>query len=193
MYLSDTSVKTGEATTKYNVTWVPETVEIDQSGSVRFDYDCDVSPQVDTIIFCTGYEYNFPFINDKSNVELQLGGRRVAPLYEQLWHAKCPNLAFVGLPHSILPFPLFELQSQACESQWRLRGEAWPNPEEMLEAARRDAEGGGYGKEHGRVPLDTHYLGSAQWEYCKRMAQYAGLYDEIKDYLATNKVRTVKN
>jgi len=189
VFLSDTTVETGASRTEYNVTWVPKTVEILPDGRVRFDHDCDVSPTVDAIIFCTGYEYNFPFINEKSNLQMQLGGRRVAPLYEQLWHAECPNLAFIGLPHSVVPFPLFEIQAQACERQWRLQGEAWPGQEEMLEAARRDAESGGYGKEHGRVPEDTHYLGNAQWEYCAHMAQNAGLYDdEMKDYLATNKV-----
>jgi len=196
VFLSDTAFVNKEDETngtpisKYNVTWVPKTLAILPDGRVQFDNDCPISPKVDTIIFCTGYDYHFPFINEKSNVPLDASCRRVTPLYEQLWHAQYPNIAFVGLPHSILPFPFFEFQLQASERLWRRHGKDFPSPPQLLEAARKDAESGGEGKENGRVPEDTHYLGSAQWNYCRKMAKYADIYDDqIEDYLATNKVR----
>ena len=37
----------------------------------------------------------------------------VKPLYEQLWHAQYPSLTFIGLQHSVVPFPFFELQAEA--------------------------------------------------------------------------------
>jgi hypothetical protein len=75
-----------------------------------------VKPNVDTIVFCSGYDYSFPFINDVPNLELNAipGEHRVMLLYEQLWHARYPNLAFIGLPHSVVPFPFFELQAEAA-------------------------------------------------------------------------------
>jgi hypothetical protein len=186
VYLSD-SVHQGEATTKYNVTVVPKTINVNGNRHVCFQ-GIDLTVQVDTIIFCTGYEYDFPFINGDSNVKLQTGGRRVAPLYEQLWLAQYPNVAFVGLPHSVVPFPLFELQAEALHQQWCCK---WtlPEPEALLEDALTAAGSGGEGKSSGRVPEDTHYVGPAQWDYCRRMAQYANIYDDhMERYISIQKV-----
>jgi cation diffusion facilitator CzcD-associated flavoprotein CzcO len=69
------------------VIWVPKTVSVRQDGTIQFEgCDDEMNPMVDTIVFCSGYDYSFPFINDKSNLDLSVvpGERRVAPLYEQL-------------------------------------------------------------------------------------------------------------
>lgn len=208
--------------TKYNVTWVPKTIGVLKDGSIQLEAN-DVNGRnvqvppisgVDVIIFCTGYDYSFPFCNDQSNLlfTAETGSRRVTPLYEQLWHAVNPNIVFVGLPHSVIPFPSFELQSEAVLATWRgdniddaaadnnsHAGDAnsdtsrtLPDQKTRLQQAAIDARSGGEGKAPGtgRVPQDTHYLGSAQWDYCRRMAEYAGLYnDPVRDYLATNQVR----
>jgi thioredoxin reductase len=187
VYLSDPKAPLTPMT-QYNVTWLPKTTQVLPDGSICF-HGCTDSVRIDTIIFCTGYEYQFPFINADSNLELTLGGRRVAPLLEQLWHALAPNVAFLGLPHSVVPFPLFELQAEALSNQW-LRKWTLPKDEELVQQAWLAANSGGEGKENGRIPEDTHYLGDAQWNYCRRMAEYADVYDDgMEDYLMTNKVR----
>lgn len=194
VYLSD-STAPSTPLTRNTITWVPKTASVLENGNVQFQKEAATQwPEgvhVDTIIFCTGYDYQFPFINDASNLPLHCGNRRVRPLYEQLWHAVYPNLVFVGLPHSVVPFPLMELQMEAVESQWQ----EWTLPAlaNRLKAAEYDATSGGEGKNgNGRVPEDTHYLGAAQWEYCRRMAKYAQLYDEkMKDFILTNQVSFV--
>lgn len=180
-----------------NVEWVPTTVEVLEDGSIQFDDEDVAKPRVDTIIFCTGYDYSFPFINDQSNLDLDCvpGERRVKPLYEQFLHARYPNVAFIGLPHSVVPFPLFELQVEAALAQWNVRGvngeqgsSRLPPLADRLQAAAADSVSGG-AKVNGRVQ-DTHYLGSGQWDYCRKMAKIAGNYDdEMEDYIAMNKVR----
>lgn len=175
--------------TQDKVTWVPKTLAVQPDGTIQFDLDCSVHPVVDMIIFCTGYDYSFPFVTEDSGLALDaaLGNRRVSPLYEQFWHADCPNVVFLGLPHSVVPFPLFESQAAATVEQWR----HWtlPNLATRQEQAATDAVAGGEGKEDGRVPQDTHFLGGAQWDYFRRMAKYAGIYDEdMEKYIATNKV-----
>lgn len=188
VYLSDSDFSGDAPVTEYNVTWVGKTMGFDKQGRVRFDQCETERPKVDTIIFCTGYDYHFPFLAD-SNLDMNIGQRRVAPLYEQLWHAQVPNVAFLGLPHSVVPFPLFELQAEACEQQWRTQGADWPEPEEMQRQAAQAAESGGEGKPNGRVPEDTHYLGDAQWDYLRRMGKLAHVYnDQLEDYIMTNKV-----
>ena len=185
VYLSDSSRTTGEARYLDRITWVPRTMQVLANGAIQFDHDCPVQAEgVDTIILCTGYDYSFPFINQQSGLELDSRDRRVQPLYEQLWHARYPHIAFVGLPHSILPFPLFEFQAEACLNMWQTG--TFPSVTARLQAA--EAAKGGEGKVNGRIE-DTHYLGQAQWDYCTRMAKYAGLYDEdMESYLAVNKV-----
>ena len=64
---------------------------------------------VDTVILCTGYDYFFPFLSDRL---VQTSERRVHPLFLQLFHADHPSLSFIGIPHSVVPFPLFEYQAK---------------------------------------------------------------------------------
>ena len=110
------------------------------------------------------------------------------PLYEQLWHARHPSLSFVGLPHSVVPFPLFEMQSAAVVSQLASTPDSipLPSPLERLAAAEHDAASGGPDCA-GRVQ-DTHFLGSHQWDYCRKIAKISGEYDDdaMENYIATN-------
>jgi len=199
VYLSDTTcpaLTDGKPVAEENVSWVPRTTAVlPNSSRISFGPSCEETPEVDTIIFCSGYDYQFPFINERSNLDLSVvtGERRVKPLYEQLWHAQYPSLAFIGLQHSVVPFPFFELQAEAVASQ--LAGDSgdsasrpWTLPplENRMECAEKDANSGGP-KEPGRVQ-DTHFLGSFQWEECLKYARFAGVCDEdLKKYIMTNK------
>lgn len=187
VYLSDTAKKDGMVETLgTQMSWVPRTTAIRPDGSCEFDLDCAIHPTVDVIVYCTGYDYHFPFIDGSSNLPLSSQNRRVEPLYEQLWHAVYPNVAFIGLPHSVVPFPLFELQAEASLEQ--LFGNCiLPDTTKRLEHA--DKAVGGEGKANGRV-ADTHFLGDKQWDYGRRMAKFGGVYDEkVEAFLTINQVR----
>jgi len=195
VYLSDTTCPTlidGKPITKNNVSWVPRTTEVLPNSKVSFGSTCDETPEVDIIIFCSGYDYKFPFINEHSNLDMSVipGERRVKPLYEHLWHAKHPSLTFIGLQHSVVPFPYFELQAEAVVSQ--LVGDSssksWtlPSLDIRMDCAEKDAKSGGP-KAPGRVQ-DTHFLGSYQWDECLKYAKFAGLCNEsLQKYILTNK------
>jgi hypothetical protein len=192
VFLSDSTAPDDAPITEFNVTWVPPTVRVREDGAVTFARTDFVAKKVDTIIFCTGYDYNFPFISEStSNLDFDatIGTRRVKPLFEQLWHATYPNLCFVGLPHSVIPFPLFELQAEAVWSSWTNSPSVLPDQSVRQQHAEEAAVSGGEGKvDDGRVPQDSHYLGSAQWDYCRRLASYADIYDNrMEDFLVTNK------
>ena len=186
VYLSDTAKQNGSVETLgTQLTWVPRTTAIRPDGSCEFDLDCEIHPHVDVIVYCTGYDYNFPFIDESSNLALTAENRRVQPLYEQLWHAVYPNIAFIGLPHSVVPFPLFELQAEAVMEQ--MRKCTLPDRAARMEHAEKAV--GGEGIPNGRV-ADTHYLGGKQWDYGRRMAKYGRVYDEaVEAFLTTNQVR----
>lgn len=175
------------------VTRVPRTRRVDPGGIIRLGTGKNnVSlSDVDVIVFCSGYDYSFPFVNDRSHLDLKVipGERRVSPLYEQLWHARWPHrLAFVGLPHSVVPFPLFELQAEAIARELLVLGGSsslLPTEQERLEAAERDRIGGG---PQGKRVQDTHFLGNYQWDYCRRMATLSGQGDDewLDKYIQTN-------
>ena len=91
-----------------------------------------------------------------------------------------------------MPFPLFEIQANAvqiaAQQHYNVHNGILPSLQERLKDAARDAASGGP-NDPGRVQ-DTHYLGSYQWDYCRRLAKIGGFYDNtIENYIATNKVR----
>lgn len=66
---------------------------------------------VDTLMYCTGYEYSVPFLDEAQIVEVDEGW--IHPLYLDLFSTVAPSLAFVGLGNMIIPFPQYELQAGA--------------------------------------------------------------------------------
>ncbi|KAG8461411.1 hypothetical protein KFE25_010598 [Diacronema lutheri] len=137
----------------------------------------------DAVIACTGYAYAFPFLGDEATAALGglLAARGVvAPLRLRLFHAVAPSLAFIGLPHSVVPFPLMDAQAalvaRVLAADARATGALAPagsrqqHARELLSAARR-----GEGE---REPL---HLGDAQWEYVRELARLGGFYDRALD------------
>ena len=196
VYLSDSTcppLEDGQPLAVGNLMQMPRTMSVDSESKIHFGGGCKISPgDVDVIILCSGYDYRFPFINSASNLELRCvpGERRVSPLYEHLWHAVSPSIAFVGLQHSILPFPHFEIQARALVSQLcGTASEPLPGITERLAAARKDTGG----PNAGRVQ-DTHYLGSFQWDYWRRLLKTAGEYNkDAENFITTNKVSAVES
>jgi len=194
VYLSDSTcpdLPEGQPISEGNVLWVPRTTAVLPNSRISFGPTCNETPKVDVIILCIGYDYQFPFINEHSNLDFSAvpGEKRIKPLYEQLWHARYPSLSFIGLQHSVVPFPFYELQAEAVVKQ--LIGDSssvsWQLPQlhERMKSAENDANSGG--PNEGRIQ-DTHFLGQWQWNECLKYAKYAGLYDDnLKRYIMTNK------
>ncbi len=101
--------------------------------------DGSVCEGVDVVLLCTGYCYSMPFLSggtpdgeaspsspssstssslSSSSLPpsdarlLRIEDRAVFPIYQHLFHAYFPSLAFLGLLHSVVPFPMFELQAK---------------------------------------------------------------------------------
>ncbi|KAL5728875.1 hypothetical protein ACHQM5_001905 [Ranunculus cassubicifolius] len=80
-----------------------------KDGSVVFQ-DGD-SIHVDVILHCTGYKFDFPFLDTRLSVNVD--DNRVGPLYQHVFPPQfAPWISFVGLPWKTLPFALYELQSK---------------------------------------------------------------------------------
>ncbi|KAI3884336.1 hypothetical protein MKX03_006814 [Papaver bracteatum] len=119
----------------------------------------------DSIIYCTGYSYSFPFLDTKGMVVID--DDRVGPLFEHTFPPSlAPSLSFVGIPRKIIGFPFFE--SQAKWIAQVLSGKrTLPSWEDMMESIKvfyksRDIEG---------IPKhNTHDICS--FEYCEKYGDY---------------------
>ena len=75
-------------------------------GGERLD-----SGSVSTVIFATGYDYEFAFLSKSDFSNVKYSTKRCSPLYKQLFYTEDPKLSFVGLPWNVIPFPLMEGQA----------------------------------------------------------------------------------
>ncbi len=64
---------------------------------------------VDDLLLCTGYDYAFPFLAPGL---VTVEPKWVHPLWLDVVCIDAPQLAFIGLPFQVVPFPLMELQSR---------------------------------------------------------------------------------
>ncbi|KAL3813027.1 hypothetical protein ACJIZ3_014295 [Penstemon smallii] len=121
----------------------------------------------DTIIYCTGYSYSFPFLDTKGIVVID--DDRVGPLYEHTFPPSlAPSLSFVGIPRKLIGFPFFESQAkwiaQLLSGKRRL-----PSCDEMMQSINEFY----YSRDIAGIPKhNTHDL--ACFEYCDKYADYIG-------------------
>lgn len=71
-------------------------------------FDDGSNEEIEDILFCTGYNYNFSFLSKKCGVEVT--DNYVHPLYKQIISIENPTLGFIGVPHTVCPFPMFDIQ-----------------------------------------------------------------------------------
>ncbi|KAG6634274.1 flavin-containing monooxygenase FMO GS-OX-like 4 [Carya illinoinensis] len=123
----------------------------------------------DVILHCTGYKYDFPFL--ETNGIVTVDDNRVGPLYKHVFPpALAPWLSFVGLPTKVITFTMFELQSKwiagVLSNQSML-----PSQEEMMEdvkALYSSLEAAGTPKQY------THCMGISQFQYSNWLAAQCG-------------------
>ncbi|CAL1685616.1 unnamed protein product [Lasius platythorax] len=65
---------------------------------------------INVLIFCTGYKYSFPFLNE--NCGIRIDNNYVTPLYKHLINIEHPSMCIVGIPTVVVPFPMFHMQVQ---------------------------------------------------------------------------------
>ncbi|XP_052140232.1 flavin-containing monooxygenase FMO GS-OX-like 9 [Oryza glaberrima] len=101
-----------------------------EDGRVVFDDGSFVV--ADAVIYCTGYNYSFPFLETEGKVTVD--DNRVGPLYEHVFPpALAPSLSFVGIPVKVI-LPRFAEVQARWVAQVLSGRRTLPSPEEMLRA-----------------------------------------------------------
>ena len=164
--------------------------DIDFRNPVQFEDHSTVD--IDVLIWCTGYAYDYPFLSltdDNQNVNDQTPSaqrpqdltvrvqnkRKVCNLFQQVFSVSHPTLSFVGLPYSVVPFPLFLLQAKWIASIYSGR-KLLPNEIEQRKCIEEHEVRllCKYGGDQLKAIEKFHYLGDAQWEYCRFLAESSG-------------------
>ncbi|KAK7182283.1 hypothetical protein DPSP01_006995 [Paraphaeosphaeria sporulosa] len=93
-----------------SIMYRPEIAEfIAENRTLRF-VNGEEEIEVDHIIFCTGYQYSFPFLRDLHQ-PVATTGERTSHVYQHIFYYPRPTLAFLTLPQRIVPFPIAEAQA----------------------------------------------------------------------------------
>lgn len=140
---------------------------VEDDGRIRFQ-DGSVGG-ADVLIFCTGYNYRFGFL-DGAQLGVEIQEEALSGLYRFLLPPAFPSMFFIGMCKLIVPFPNFHCQVQFAVSV--LDGSVVLPPRAQMESEARlvlqQKEERGVERRHLLV------LQQDQWEYCGALARSAG-------------------
>nr|XP_031842723.1 flavin-containing monooxygenase FMO GS-OX-like 2 isoform X2 [Nomia melanderi] len=138
-----------------------EVAGLERVDGQRFTLKDGTAVTADTLIFCTGYKFSFPFLDD--NCGIRVDQNHVTPLYKHLINIDHPTMCVVGVPTVVIPFPMFHVQVQYFLALLENRA-SLPSRSEMLEDSRLKTAK----KRH------AHKLQDKQWEYNDSLADAGG-------------------
>ncbi|KAK2827948.1 hypothetical protein Q5P01_018982 [Channa striata] len=138
-------------------------------GNGRIHFQDGSASEADVLIFCTGYNFSFPFL-DAAQLGLEIQDYVVSPLYRFLMPPAFPSLFFIGMCKIICPFPNFNCQVQFALAV--LDGTVTLPPQSEMEAeVRRQLQAKA---ERGVQQRHLMVMDQDQWEYCQALARAAG-------------------
>mmetsp|Transcript_35971 Transcript_35971/g.34053 ORF Transcript_35971/g.34053 Transcript_35971/m.34053 type:complete len:514 (-) Transcript_35971:200-1741(-) len=203
VYCSDRSLKDSKSVVYHDIHHKPSIISFDpesrrnykdQLGFVQFS-DGSIE-QVDIIVWCTGYAYDYPFLkSSEDNCEVTIEKntisttqiikkRKVSNLFQQVFSISNPTLAFVGLPYSVVPFPLFYLQAKWISSIYSNKQKlpSIENQTNWLIDFEKGILEGSLNDENLSIEK-YHYLGDAQWNYQRFLVDAAGIDGDQLKYI----------
>ncbi|BFG05462.1 senecionine N-oxygenase [Drosophila madeirensis] len=149
-----------------NVHQKPDVRELDEKGAFFVDGSYE---EFDTIFFCTGYKFAFPFLTADSGIYVE--DNYVQDLYKQCINIRNPTMALIGLPFYVCAAQMMDIQARFILSYYNGTNQL-PSREEMLketQTAMCKIWADGYRKRH------AHMLGPKQIDYFTDLAETAGV------------------
>ena len=106
-------------------------------GSTVVMKDGSKLENIDTVLFATGYDYDFSFLD--SSCQISVNDARVTDLYLHLINSRHPSMAIFAIPSKILPFPLYEQQAKFF-FKYLLKEFELPSTEDMIADSEKDIQ-----------------------------------------------------
>ncbi|XP_062115685.1 flavin-containing monooxygenase FMO GS-OX5-like isoform X2 [Humulus lupulus] len=153
----------------YNNIWQHMMIDhVCEDGRVAFQDGSSVC--ADTIFYCTGFKYHYPFL--ETNGIVTVDENRVGPLYSHVFPPSlAPGLSFIGIPVKGLPFNTIELQSKWIAHV--LSGKVFLPKEEEMMASTNDFYR--HMQDLGLPKRSTHFLTPYQTGYQNWLCAQIGL------------------
>jgi hypothetical protein len=133
----------------------------------RLSFPGGITIEIDTLMFCTGYRYDFPFLPDDI---VEVEDNWVNPLYLDMVPPGFETMVFIGIPYLIVPFPLFQMQAKwfAALLDGRLEIPSAPVVRSVIAAHHEELVANGTRQRH------FHKLGDRQTTYYNELADQCG-------------------
>lgn len=81
---------------------------IDRFENGKFVLRDNMSISADVLLFCTGYNYVFPFLDSSSGIKVD--DNYISPLYKHMINVEHPSMSFVGIPKDTNGFEMIHSQ-----------------------------------------------------------------------------------
>ncbi|CAH0397736.1 unnamed protein product [Chilo suppressalis] len=124
--------------------------------------------EVDLILLCTGYDYNFPFLHQSCGIVVE--SMCVQPLYKHLVNINHPTMCFIGIPNYVCAFSMFDFQVRYFVRF--IRGKfSLPTREQMQAHTQQEKE---ERAARGYTRRQAHFMGREQEQYFTSLAAESG-------------------
>ncbi|XP_072929957.1 senecionine N-oxygenase-like isoform X2 [Epargyreus clarus] len=144
----------------------PDIKEYNETGVYFVDGSYE---EIDDVIYCTGYEYDYPFLDESCGLTIK--PQSVVPLYKYMVNINEPSMVLIGL--IVRACLVVAIDAQARYATALIKGNfTLPSKEEMLEDWQRRAEIV-YSK--GRPISDIHLLAEKEDKYYDALTQESGI------------------
>ncbi|XP_014236199.1 flavin-containing monooxygenase FMO GS-OX-like 4 isoform X1 [Trichogramma pretiosum] len=148
-----------------NIVQVPGVASV--NGSI-FTLRDNSTVKVDAVVFCTGYVYDLPFLDESSG--LKIDDNYVKPLYKYMLNGEHPSMAFVGLALDVALFPLVDVQTKYFVALMRDKVKLPGREVRLAESLPKAKQGDQLSEKEKKY---AHALGAKQWTYQQQLAQEA--------------------
>ncbi|XP_076668511.1 senecionine N-oxygenase-like [Andrena cerasifolii] len=149
-----------------NVVQKPDVAELTERGVL---FEDGTGETVDAMFYCTGYDYSFPFLDEKCGVRVK--SSMVTPLWKHVVSIENPSLVFIGLPKGICAFNMSDLQIRFVLEFWSGKKD-FPSKSDML---RDEAEELEQLSGKGVAKRQFHVMEERQGDYYADLAKASGI------------------
>ncbi|XP_013201262.2 senecionine N-oxygenase [Amyelois transitella] len=144
----------------------PDVKELNETGAIFVDGTYE---DIDDIIYCTGYEYDFPFIDESSNLTITKSS--VTPLHKNVVNIYQPTMVMLGLV--VRACFVVALDAQARYTTGLITGNfSLPSQEEMMAEWQKKYLSL---RAQGRPLSHMHSLGGNEDQYYAELTEESGI------------------